>query len=262
MSVSVALEVFAAFCLLLCVVFLAVGSGVLRRWYRDALNMRTNGVFNFDRNVETTTKLPIPVKAALCEHNWEVLDKATLQMPHEQKYVCVAKCGLCGVIDKTVESTSKMPPPSPPPPAPPCKHQWETVERATLEQNHESRLVVIMKCVLCGDVDKTTEVTSKPPPPPPVPPPPRSECRHKWVTDKTVTLDSAYEQMLKSIKTVGQYGGKQRIDPSKKLDLDLQQAPQWMFRKTHIQIRTCSLCGEIDKLVASNVEEESADEKE
>lgn len=246
--------------LLITAVSMACAFGVLRNWYKKAQQKKCDAVFNYDNTIQTTTKLPIPVFAAECHHNWSVVDKAVLDMPHEQKYVMTMKCDMCGVIDKTVEVTSKQPPPSPPPPAPPCKHEWETVERTKLGTETEYKVVVLLKCVKCGELDKTVESIKIPAPP--APEPPRSECRHKWVTEKTASLDSAYEQMVKGLKAKGggntYYGSgsnRTKDKEEKKLELDLDNAPKWMFAKTYVNIRTCSLCGEVDKTITSNLPE-------
>ncbi len=263
-------EYLTLFLLIVIAVFMAGAFGVLRTWYRRAKDKKCDAVFNFDSTVQTTTKLPIPMFAAECRHAWSVLDHALLDMPHEKRFVSVVKCDMCGVIDKTIETTSKMPPPAPPvppPPAPPCRHQWETVEKTKLGSESEYKVVVVMKCVNCGDIDKTVESIKIPLPP--APPEPKGECRHQWETEKATTLDSAYEQMIKGIKpksSTSYYGsGSKRKDAGskeKELDLDLDEAPRWMFKKTYVMIRTCSKCGETDKIVASNIEDiDEEDEK-
>lgn len=84
--------------------------------------------------------------------------------------------------------------------------------------------------------------------PPPVPPPPRSECRHKWDEKKAVTLDSAYEQMSKVKASNGQW--KKDV---KQPDITSDDIEPWMFRKTYVSIRVCTLCGEVDKSIVSNL---------
>jgi hypothetical protein len=158
---------------------------------------------------------------------------------------------MCGVIDKTVEVTTPAPPKPKPDPPPPCRHEWETVEKTKLGTETEYKSIVVLKCIKCGDLDKTVESVKIPPPPtPPSPPQPRSECRHKWVIDKNVTIDSAFEQIAKSEKS------KAGNRPTKeKVEIKMDETPRWMFRKTFISLRTCSTCGEIDKTIASNFEE-------
>ncbi len=235
--------------------------GVLRRWYKKAQEKKCDAVFNHDPNVKTTTKLPIPVFAADCRHAWTVVDKAVLDMTHEQKYVMTMKCDFCGVIDKTIEVTSKMPPPVPPVPAPPCSHEWETVERTKLGSENEFKLVLVQKCPKCGSIDKTIEAVKIPlPPVPPEPKPPKSECRHKWEVEKSIALDSAYEQMAKAKAKVKANSRTKTDDKSD--DVLLEDPQKWMFRKTLISIRVCSTCGEVDKTVASNFDSEGTEPEE
>lgn len=133
-----------------------------------------------------------------------------------------------------------------------CSHNWEVLNDTTLEMPHEKKLVHIMVCDKCGLIDKTTAITSAIPKPAPVPQP-RSECRHRWEKEKLVTLESAYEQMCKVKSTNGRW--KQDAKP------ELSGPPEpWMFRKVFVSIRVCSQCGEIDKSIVSNMEE-NIDEK-
>jgi hypothetical protein len=210
-----------------------------------------------DFNKDITTVHPLPLQSATCAHSWEVMDDKTLEMAHEKKHLLVLQCKTCGVLDKTSIITSPAPKvtPPPPPPATPCHHNWETVVNTTLDAGHEQKVIAILTCKLCGKIDKTTEVTSPAPPPPPLPPVPLSPdtCCHKWDIDKKVLLESPYEQMLESIKVrKDSYSSAKKIDPNKALDLDLQKAPQWMFKKTYVCVRTCTKCGKLDKTIASN----------
>ncbi len=210
----------------------------------------------FKPDTDVTTVLPVPIHSATCDHDWETMMDQRLEMPHEKKVVLVMSCRRCGAIDKTVQITSPPPPPAPPeppPPAPPCLHDWQTVVEQVLDVAHEKKVVIIMTCRRCGQVDKTTEVTSKPPPEK-AKEWTKSECRHKWETEKKVVLDSAYEQMLKSISVKENYGRTSKVDSNKKIDLDLNEAPAWMFRKSYVVVRICSTCGEIDKIITSNFE--------
>jgi hypothetical protein len=100
---------------------------------------------------------------------------------------------------------------------------------------------------VCGEVNKTVETTSKPAAGG------KSECRHRWETEKKVELLSAYEQMLKSISVKDSYG-KLKVKTDDKLSLNLDKAPAWMFKKTYVSLRICSACGEIDKTITSNFE--------
>jgi hypothetical protein len=207
---------------------------------------------SIDLNKDITTMIPLPLAAATCSHNWDIIDDKMLDMPHEKKHVLVLQCHTCGALDKTMAVTSAAPKPLPPPP---CNHNWIANTDSTLDVAHEKKIVVILTCQNCGAIDKTVETTSKPP----VivqPPQPKSECRHNWEAEKRVLLDSAYEQMLESIKVkTNNYGNAKKVDPNKELDLDLNKAPTWMFKKTYVCVRVCTVCGELDKTIASNFEE-------
>lgn len=150
-----------------------------------------------------------------------------------------------------------------------CAHKMEVIVKEIIRAPHEERAIIICECTKCGVIDKTIAVTSappKPPLPPPLPPPPRAECRHRWVKEKSVTLQSAFEQMEEILK---QRNGKSKTtkvtyDPKKKTTEEPEQqeavfdptnAPSWMFKKKYIQSKTCELCGEIDRAVVSNFEE-------
>lgn len=215
------------------------------------------GMKEFDPNKDVTTVLPLTLGAATCTHSWTPIVDRVLEMPHEKKQILVLECRHCGTVDKTVQTTSTMPPALPPPkplPPPPCKHEWTTQQLQNLDMPHEKKFVHIMICKNCGAIDKTTEVTS-PVPPPPSPPWTKEQCKHKWDVEKRVLIDSAYEQMLESIKVKSStYGSAKKVDPNKQLDLELDKAPAWMFKKTYISIRTCTICGEVDKTIASNFE--------
>lgn len=193
-----------------------------------------------DAKAEITTICPIPLQAATCHHDWDAITDKTLDMPHEKKQILVLQCRNCGMLDKTIATTSPVKAESPKP----CQHTWEVQHNQSLEMSHEKKVVVLMTCKLCGKIDKTVETTGKFSP--------KSECRHKWVNDEKVVLESAYEQMLKSISKSPQ--GYQK-NPEKKLDLDLGEAPKWMFKKCYICLKTCSVCGEVNKTVAYNFEE-------
>ena len=196
---------------------------------------------------DVTTVVPVPLHAATCDHDWETVTEQALEMPHEKKIVIIMSCHRCGIIDKTVQVTS---PPPPPAPEPPCQHEWQTVIDQVLDVAHEKRAVVILTCRKCGTIDKTTEVTSKPPAPP-APQWTKANCKHDWDVEKKVVLESAYEQMLKSISVKQSYG-RAKVDTEKRLDLDLNTAPAWMFRKSYVCVRVCKVCGEIDKIQTSN----------
>ena len=58
---------------------------------------------------DVTTVVPLSVHAATCDHNWEKITEQVLDMPHEKKVVLVLNCRNCGIIDKTVQTTSPSP---------------------------------------------------------------------------------------------------------------------------------------------------------
>lgn len=208
----------------------------------------------FDPNKEVTTVSPVSIHAATCQHKWEVVVDKLLDMDHEKKQIIVLECSHCGSLDKTVQVTSPRPK-LPPPPKEACNHEWITEHQQLLDMPHEKKTVLVLKCNKCGVLDKTIEVTS-------TPAWTKEQCRHKWDIEKKVVLDSAYEQMLESIKVKAGYNGSKKIDPNKALDLDLNKCPEWMFKKTYVSIRTCTVCGEVDKTVASNFEAEKPEEVE
>lgn len=147
-----------------------------------------------------------------------------------------------------------------------CAHKMEPLVTQKISAPHEERVVIICQCTKCGAIDKTIAVTSPPPPPPPPPPrppEPRSECRHQWVKEKSVTLESAFEQMEEVLKQQQNAKKKVTYDPKKKNSGEEEQetpvfdpatAPPWMFQKKHIRERICSKCGEVDRVVTSNFE--------
>lgn len=159
----------------------------------------------------------------------------------------------------------------PPPPAPPrdeapmyepgrtlpipslsanCIHEWQVVDRTLLEAAHEQRLVLVQRCPMCGLLDKTEAVTSRPPEE-------REQCRHEWEVEPGVRLHSAFEQIRSAVqkekdrKPNGQYA-------EQKFKFALPEdgtPPQWMFKKAFVQVRTCRKCGEVHTVRASNYEE-------
>ncbi len=163
-----------------------------------------------------------------------------------------------------------------------CAHKMEVVTEKVIHAPHEERVVIVLQCIKCGAVDKTIAVTSeppKPPPPPPRPPEPRSECRHDWEKEKTVTLNSAFEQMEDFLKlngkskkpastpAVSRYGSNSKKTgseepPPESVFFDPANAPAWMFQKKCIKERVCKKCGEIDRVVTSNFEIEQSEETE
>ncbi len=204
--------------------------------------------FKIDKDI--TTVLPLSIHAATCSHDWEVVSEQILELPHQKKSVLVLSCRRCGTLDKTVQMTNPEPKYEPEP----CSHEWDTAINESLELAHEKKLIVILTCRKCGVVDKTTETTSKSPWT-------KDQCQHKWETEKRVVLDSAYEQMLKSITAKEAYG-KTKVDQNKKIELDLDTAPSWMFKKTYISVKVCKVCGEVDKTVAANFDAVDQEEVE
>ncbi len=163
-----------------------------------------------------------------------------------------------------------------------CNHNMDVVTNQVIRAPHEEKCVIIMQCTKCGAIDKTIAVTSPPPPPPPPPPrppEPRSECRHNWVKEKTITLQSAFEQMEDLLKDqqkakVNGTAAYKPYNPRKKITtstevveedtpvFDPSTAPPWMFQKKCIKERICSKCGEVDRVVTSNFDVEEGEETE
>jgi hypothetical protein len=135
-----------------------------------------------------------------------------------------------------------------------CAHNMDVIVKQIIHTDHEEKAIIILQCTKCGAIDKTYAVTS----PPPKLVAPKSECRHRWVKEKTINLNSAFEQMeellLKNNKVsyFAPNGKKQPIPKEKEEIFDPSNAPSWMFRKTSIRERICELCGTIDRVVSSN----------
>lgn len=132
-----------------------------------------------------------------------------------------------------------------------CEHNMELVANETITVPHESRCMIILKCAKCGLIDKTIEKTS-PAPKPPNPVVPKSECHHRWRREKAISLTSAFEQMAIAHKAINAYNKNDQG-----VELDLDKAPPWMFRKACVVTRICERCGEIDHMHASNFEEDN-----
>lgn len=151
-----------------------------------------------------------------------------------------------------------------------CHHKMEIVTSQVLHTAHEEKCVIVLQCTSCGTIDKTIAVTS-PAPVLPVPPQPRSECRHSWIKEKTITLSSAFEQMEDLlVKEQGRAGSykplgkkKETLDDEEKTSVfDFSTAPAWMFQKKCVKERICSKCGEVDRVVTSNFDIEESEEVE
>jgi Zn ribbon nucleic-acid-binding protein len=93
----------------------------------------------FNPDAEVTTVCPAPFAAQACSHDWEVVNETILEMPHEKRMIHVMKCLRCGLVDKTMATTSEAPKPPPPPPLPKCecRHRWEKEKVVTLESAYE-----------------------------------------------------------------------------------------------------------------------------
>lgn len=141
-----------------------------------------------------------------------------------------------------------------------CKHDWEIISKEKIEGSYEKKVATIAKCLKCGLLDKTV-VTIKDPVPP-NPPIPKSECKHNWQVEKTININSAFEQvaeMAKSIQ-VKNKTTKEIKDISENLKLpDMTNAKIDMFRKTYVSIRVCKSCGEIYTVKASNILEDETE---
>ena len=108
---------------------------------------------------------------------------------------------------------------APNPLAPVCHHEWGMLKEESLRNDHEQKTITILQCKYCGHLDKTVESIRVPDPPKQIEP--RSECRHNWEKQKSVEIQSAYEQMT------GNSESCESFQP-------------WMFRKTVIIQRICS----------------------
>lgn len=236
-------------------ILLFINTGLLRR---KSFNATAKVEVNpyIDKGKDCTTVLPPPLGSSICSHVWKpVTSPVTLKAPHEEKVVIVLECAKCGLIDKTIETTSTLPkslPVVPPPPRLPCDHDWTEVASEVLDAPHEKRLNVILKCNKCGELDKTESVTSKVPKEF-LPTLPRAECRHNWKIDKQVTLPSAYEQIVDMAKLATQSRSKSRPDAP---EIDHEKLEPWMFRKTYVCERVCTECGELSTTAVSNIEGE------
>lgn len=73
-----------------------------------------------DVPVEHTTQLPIPIGASTCNHTWEKATEQFIETTHEKKQVLVLVCTLCGLVDKTIESSVCY-----------CRHKWKRTVHVT-----------------------------------------------------------------------------------------------------------------------------------
>jgi len=73
----------------------------------------------------TTNHLP-SIGSATCNHDWEKVVEEKLETEKEKKFVLVMKCGRCGSIDKTFESSVKE-----------CKHSWKVESEVVVESPYE-----------------------------------------------------------------------------------------------------------------------------
>ena len=136
-----------------------------------------------------------------------------------------------------------------------CVHEWVVADRTVLEAPHEQRLVLTLKCPLCGLLSHTAEATAKPPFS-------RADCVHDWVVDKSSALASAFEQVTAALakETERTRNGQFAAQKLKFALPEGEVPPQWMFRKTLVQTRTCRKCGECLVTKATNFGDEDAEE--
>jgi hypothetical protein len=130
-----------------------------------------------------------------------------------------------------------------------CSHLWEPIVEKVLENEDIKKIVYIQKCTMCGLIDKTIEEIRKDREQERAAVAatiPKSECRHEW-QDSTVALESAFEQM------------RNRFSLTKK---DLKDFNPWLFRKTLVKVLTCSHCGEVKTIIASNFDLGDQDESD
>ena len=123
-----------------------------------------------------------------------------------------------------------------------CSHQWEVVKDERLDNGQQRKMITILQCPLCGTLDKTIESVNYI-----KPTEPRSECRHEWESKRSVTLDSAYEQIAENCPTKpGSLSKKENVPES-----GIVHEP-WFFKKVYLTERVCSKCGEVRTTVISN----------
>lgn len=128
-----------------------------------------------------------------------------------------------------------------------CCHTWDVLVDRTLTAPHEQSSFVILKCHKCGILDKTKVITSKPPSPEWK----KENCKHDWEEEKTVHLKSAFEQIADA-------GFAKGFDVKK---INVDDLPRDFFRKVYIKVRICKVCGEVNKIEASNYDMEEVEEE-
>jgi hypothetical protein len=119
-----------------------------------------------------------------------------------------------------------------------CCHSWDVMSDKVLEVSHEMKHSLVLVCHKCGTLDKTIVTTSKIPEPP-KPQFRREDCCHKWDEEKSVRLESAFEQL----------SGAKNVNIQK---LDIDSLPREFFRKVYTKVRVCRTCGEVNVVQASN----------
>ena len=117
-----------------------------------------------------------------------------------------------------------------------CQHHWIIIKDEKLANSVEQKLITILQCEMCGSLDKTIEHIA-----PITPVVPKSECRHVWEKQKSVVLESPYEQLAEN-------------NPHGFVPPPGSSNQPWFFRKTYVSQRICPKCGAIDTIQASNIE--------
>lgn len=136
-----------------------------------------------------------------------------------------------------------------------CAHNMEVIVNQKITSPHEEKTVIVLQCLKCGAIDKTIVANS----PAPKPIPPKSECRHRWIKEKAISLNSAFEQME---EVLSQPAKNNQLAKNKKTIIEENSPtslPPWMFQKKICIQRICSECGEVDRAVVSNFDIEKED---
>lgn len=140
-----------------------------------------------------------------------------------------------------------------PPQAEFCKHDWHTITDKIIEVPGKKSHTVILKCSLCGVVDKSHSFIEEEPPLPPV-----TECRHKWKEKIKVELESAYDQLHRTLKYFNsQYGmsGKKKITDTIAKKINDSDNDNMLFRKAVVRVYECTNCGKLYEVKAANYDE-------
>ena len=62
---------------------------------------------------DTMVQLPLPPKAAFCDHQWQTLTDKVIDGDNETTHILIISCPHCGIVDKTITKVSKR-----------CQHKW------------------------------------------------------------------------------------------------------------------------------------------